>query len=680
MKLLKRFSFFSLLFLMSIGLFIGFFSTQKSSSVYAANLGFEYENYLSITSNTALTTNNIKDNGNNTYSIIANNTICFIPNVFDYHFDISQSSLTNFSLSYSSPITLTEDIGEFNISYLGNTTTYYYEIKSNKLNIYTSELRSQSPSSLKLSDVDNNYDKAIRYNNLTREMTYITSIVCDLTQSSEYQMILKVYGKNSNRTITFNITKPITKFAHQEEPILKFNCTGIDAGNSQSGFNSTWLPSERIYKSVTIEFFKNYTQNNPLFFNINYNGFVYYYKIYTLDSQLFFEYIDEKASKTNTYSIFEGLLTELNPIDITFDKIGRYEIEVYDLTFDTSLTAQENINNNANYYSTSFYIYDNTKTYENIYFVAESLKNGEHLEYIVTSSTTTATLNNDIKVTFKNLYFLSESDFQKIKIVVTKTTYTASISSEKYTYTYDQSALMQQCYNNQTDFYLIFEDDARYNIALYYDNNATAFSSSNYDVVKQPKTLFQVGTEGDDYYDSYIETEPYKKTEKTYSVPLSSQIELNISYFNTDGIKVKDLAENSTFNKTYLNKFTIFFGISQINIERYTRIINEGNNKTEATTLDIKINAVGSATVTVSYNGKITNYFFEENENKILSFSDYGDYNIYVVDEMGTSASAYFSYQKSLNTSAILLIVLSLVIVLAIVIFIIISRARVQTR
>lgn len=679
MKFSKKISFFSLLFLMIIGLFVGTHIPQNSPSVFAANLGYDYENYLAITSNSSLTKNNIKKINNNTYSIISTNTISFIPDVFGYRFDFRQTSFTDFNLTYSSPITLDNDIGEFEISYLHKTTTYYYEINSNKLNIYTSELRSQYPSSLKLSEITNDYYYGVNYNHLTREMTYITGIMYNFNRS-ETKLDLQVYGRSSTHNFTFNIVKPIAKFAHQQETILNFNCQGIDAGSSEEGFNPTWLPSERIFKSVTIKFFRNYTQNNPLFFNINYNGFVYYYKIYTKDNQLILDYIDEKNPKTNTYAINSGAIFSDNTFDIKFDKIGRYEIEVYDLTFDSSLSIQENIDNDSNYYTTSFYIYDDTKTYENVYIVAESINGDQHLDYLVTGSSKTATLNNDIKVSFKNLYFLSQSDFQKIKIVITKTIYTISISSQKFTYTYDTSELMQECYNNNTDFSLTFEDDARYNISLYYGDNSTAFLTTNYDIVKQPKTIFQVGEEGDEYYDRYIETEYYKKTEKSYTIPLTSQIILDITYNNIDGVPVKDTASNSTFNKTYLNEFKIFFGISKINIERYTRIIQEGNNTTEATTLDIKISAVGSANVTVLFNGEETHYFFEENENKVLSFSEYGDYKIYVVDEMGTAASQSFSYQKSLNTSAIVLIVLSLIIVLAIVIFILISRAKVQTR
>lgn len=693
MKLLKKSYLFCFMILSTLCLFAGLFRPASTSTSYAVKPNYNYSKYINISSFSTLSEQNVIKKDNYNYSIISNNTVSLSPNLFQYKFDFSDTDFTNFKVSYHKPISLTPDAkgnGDFKITYGDSTTTYYYSINQGLLNIYTSYTRLNS--SLKLSNISKNNQYGIMFNYNKLELTYITNITYTF-KNKESALKLKVID-GSTHVFNFNFIKPITKFVNQDEPIVKFTCFGHDAGESFEGYNPTWLPSERIYNNVVIEFTKNYTENNPLFFNINLNGFTYYYKIFIKENQLYLQYTDEvlikneSTGKTSTqvvttdktFSIFNNKLSDENTFAIEFNEIGRYEVEFYDLTFNENLTIEENYQNNANYYSTSFYIYDDTKTFENVYMVTESYKNGQPTGYVVSNSNQTATLNSDIRTTFKNLYFLSREDFEKINITVTKTLFTGSVTSKVTEYNYLNNEFMNNCYENNKDFYIDLSEDARYKISIYYEGISSPLFSTSYEVVKLPKTLFQVGNEGDPYYDRYVEEKPYTKTERFYQVPLSSEIKLNISYVSDDGNLTVETQENSTFNKTYINEFTIFFGISQVNIERYKKIITEGNESSEATTLDIKISAVGSANVTVSFGDKKMYYSFSEKDDKVLSFSEYGTYSIYVVDEMGTVKSASFTYEKSLNTSAILLIVLSSVIVLAIVAFILFSRAKVATR
>ena len=673
MKLLKKslfLSIFVLLTALSLAVFCGANNKETAS---AALQNHNFMKYMKISSATELSDNNVIKNGNYDYSIISNNTISILPNLFEYRFDFSNTDFSNFNVSYSEKFILEENEGNLEITFNGVAKTYYYKIVSNKLSIHNSII-----SSAKIKDIENDYKYGIAYNSRTREMSYIKTITYTFN-SPEETLNLKILD-GTTYSFSFNFLKPITKFTDQDEPIVKFNCFGQDAGNNPSGYNPTWLPSERIYKNVTIKFFKNYTEKNPLFFNINLNGFTYYYKIFIKDNILNLVYQDANDTVTKTYNIFENQLSEENTFDIKFSEIGRYQLEFYDLTYNPNISKEENYRNSANYYSTSFYIYDNTKTFENIYLVAESYIDGVSNGFIVSNSSQTATLNNDIRATFKNLYFLSETNIKKVKITVTKTLFTGSVSSTTTEYTYENNAFMAECYDNKKDFYVDLTDDARYKINVYFDNNINPIITTSYEVVKLPKTLFQVGNEGDPYYDRYVEEKPFTKTEKSYEVPLSSQTSLNISYKNINGDTVVESKENSTFRKTYINKFKIFFGISQINIGKYKRIIKQGSEESVATTLDIRIDAVGSVTVTVTYNGERTTYQFSEKENKVLSFSNYGTYKIHVVDEMGTTKTATFSYEKSLNTSALLLIALSSILVLGIVIFILRSRSKLATR
>lgn len=689
MKLLKKLIFTSLIIFVSVLAFAGFSSYANTAHSNAALEKYNFSKFIKFSSSSAFSENNLHQIDNLNYSIVSNNAVSVSLNLFAYKFNFNNdlSDLSNFSITYSDVITLENTTGEITFSFDEIKYKYYYSINSGKLYLYSSSTMYQS--TLKHTIVQENLEfgfflkpRLITDENgsakTVYDFKYISYITCTL-DSPETVLTLNV-NDGGNRTYNFKFLKPITKFANQQEPIINFLCKGQDAGSNITGYSPTWLPSERTYQSVTIKFFKNYTEENPLFFNINFNGFVYYYQIYIKNNLLVFKYIDQDNSSEKLYNIFNNQLSKTSSFDIEFNKIGRYEIELYDLTYDTALTKEENIKNFANYYSTSFYIYDSSKTFENIYVVSQSYENNQPIDYLVSNNSQTATVNNDIRVTFKNLYNLSSDNFKKVKIEIIKTLFTGSINSQTTIYDYTNS-FMNECFENKSDFYINFTEDARYKINVYYDNNPTAIISCSYEVVKLPKTIFQVGNEGDPYYDKYVETKPYTKTEKIYNVPLTSQISLNISYFDINNDKTIENQENSTFEKIYINQFKIFFGIAEVKVYRYTRMVKEGGEDKPASTLDIKIDAVGKINVTISKDGNIiSRQSFSEFENRVLTFSEFGEYSIHVVDEMGTTASASFSYQKGMNTSAIALIVLSSVLVLAIVIFVLRSRSKIATR
>ncbi len=678
MKFLKKSLLTAFLILVSVVAIMGLAGQQPKASASAAFEDLNFSKFISFSGSGNLTENNISKIDDQNYSIVSNGTISMALNLFAYEFtfDENLADLAEFNVSFSKPIVLSDDTGELLFKFNNLTYHYYYSVSVGNLMLYSSQPTSSTPPKHVINQ--NNPKNGFLFNS-NRELSYITRITCTM-QNSSTLLKLKVYD-GYNRDYNFKFIRPTTKFANQEQPIVNFLCKGQDAGESVDGYTQKWLPSERTYKSVTVKFFKNYTPDNPLFFNVNQNGFTYLYQIFMRDGYLILKYIDGETTLEKAYSVFGYTLAESNTFDITFSDIGRYEIEIYDRTYNPNLTAEENAHAEANYYKTSFYIYDNSKTYENIYLVAEGYENGQPTEYLVSNSSGTATVNTDIRATFKNLYHLTREQFENIKIEVTKTLFTGSINSQVTSYTSATSEFMKECFDNQNDFYIDFVDDARYKINVYYGASKTPILTSSYEVVKQPKTIFQVGNEGDPYYDRYVETQPYTKTEKTYKVPLQSEISLNISYKNTDNEQFTETKANSTFQKTYLNEFTIFFGIAEVNIYKYTRMVSDGGEAKPASTLDIQIDAVGKITVTISRGGEvISTQEFEEFEPKQLSFSEYGEYQIHVVDEMGTTATASFTYQKGLNTSAIALIALSAILILAIVIFVMRSRAKVGTR
>ena len=132
---------------------------------------------------------------------------------------------------------------------------------------------------------------------------------------------------------------------------------------------------------------------------------------------------------------------------------------------------------------------------------------------------------------------------------------------------------------------------------------------------------------------------------------------------------------NKVLDITYLNEYYIMYGMQTVDISSVT---NEDNNAITFTFL-----GVGDMTVYITYNGVESVYTFnsEKLDNKI-TFSEYGTYSITLVDSMGTMPTEAYvvDFEKGLNTSALILIILSSIIVLAIVVFIIMVRSRVRTR
>ncbi len=697
MKIFKKSLFLCFVLLAAALCFLG--NAQKiDSSAAAATQTYTYEKYIKLSSATMLNDKNITQDSldKNQYIVVSNNSVSLSLNIFAYKFDFQtigesiSAAPENLMASMSEPISLDSTEGDISFAFNDIVYNYYYVKGSDRVLLYTT----QNKSVLKYTIMKDNVSEGFYFDG--SNLSFVSNITCNLTANETVLNILVYDGQN--RYFTFVFEKPITEFFSHAEPIVNFVCTGQDVGDYAS-YEMNWLPPERTYKTVTIEFFKNYTENNPLYITINKNGFRYFYEIYTKDAKVYLKYNDADAKEnqisTQAYDIFNGLLSTSQSFDITFDQIGRYEIEIYDRTYNPELSLEANLLNQSNYYKTSFYIYDNEKTYQNIYTVAESYENGLPTSYLVTEQSKKVIVNTDIRATFKNLYKLSLADMKKIEIVVEKTIFGSTHITTAERYTYDNSATLKNCYDNQQDFYLEFSEDAEYLINIYFGNSDDPINSNNYVIVKQPRLWFEYGTKpagadgqnttntiiGDDGYFYYEETQRYKKTIKDLQIEFRSKMSLNLSYVNAQGTPTYISGSSANYNKTYYQKVSIFFGIPEVDIYKYTRMITEGGDQKAATTLDIKFNSVGETNVTVIKDGKvISRLVFKENENKVLSFSDYGEYTIQIQDEMGSTASKSFSYQKGLNTSAIALIALSSFLVLAIVVFVIKSRSKVATR
>lgn len=300
----------------------------------------------------------------------------------------------------------------------------------------------------------------------TRKFVFTTSytLSSELMKENGLATTSFVFSAASSNTApttsySLNFIRPVVDFA--TEHITSFTCQGLDIG--ETAYTSPIIQRELSYENVKLEFTNNdYTEFNPLYFNINHNGFIYTFKLYskTIDTldYLFVEYYDEQRknsdpSKNNNESLATKLKAEdnsvikpvykylneshdFNKFSINFDTTGRYEIEVYDETYlllknqrktvetevitpegkketQTTIIEPEDNKHNYNYLSTSFYIKtkelseSSSSAYDNAYAIMQSYDDdGNYLDYIVSESTQ----NNSVEITIKNLNYYFEND------------------------------------------------------------------------------------------------------------------------------------------------------------------------------------------------------------------------------------------------------------------------------
>ena len=708
MKILKKVICF-LCFMLLVPL-MSFAKPLKTNDAKAADLPqLEILNYITFSQQgQTIKTEHIKTIDNTAY-IIANSavTILLKPLTHNYYFENPVNSTYYYPLVFTQTFEILED-GSFPVSfeYL-NGITYYYKIpdQSLTLNIYNvnptgSVIISPVVTSLQSSlisflDTDTDSDGEID----TRTISIIYGYVyTNELESDSFNFSIKGSGSARNYSISFN--KPVVKFANAENPVVKFTCKGLDAGNTD--YIDTTIRREQAYLSVQIDFLNNtYTEGNPLYFDINYDGFIYtfelYSKQYNTEKYLFVNYYDEEKELNNQFlaTILTsdgagGFVLDSNPnnrinindlFSLVFNKTGRYEIQIYDSTYVYGLT-------NPNHYSTSFYIKDETVTaFENIYIISQTFDaENNPLEYIVSTST----VNYDVLTTIKNLKnlgvnengdpILLEDVIDRIEIVKTLFGSSSNIPT-KTVYTVDDVKHQLQ---ESDDFSLLFTDDAIYQITIF-KKNSTSTLYYEYTIVKHAKTSFsvpQTDEKGEPIFDET--TNRHKLASYEASAPFKTEIisyKMNILDDMILSTKINNLAtRDHHLDKTFINNYTISYGMERVSIEKIEIVVSDEEKKKEDK-LDIQFKGVGKLTVRVTYNRKTTEYELNyEAGNSTLTFNEYGTYSIELVDSMGTRTTATFSLDKKLNFSALALIVLSSIIVGVVLLFVVRARGRVATR
>lgn len=543
MRVYKKLSLICMSMLLAFSFLISSFPLNTKKSKHSANAKDEIQlidstvlNYVTLTiAGKTLTTDNIKsidtdnDGKVDTSYIITKGTITLTFKPFEYNYSIDSETFDSSLYTKGTPIESNllekdEATGNFPSSFIANETLYNYQIASDdKLSITSSGSRY----AIGQSDFINMVETET-----TRKFEFTTSYILNFEQDSSKSETSFVFSVNNSNTATqtttysLNFVKPVLDFS-ESESIVSFTCTGLDIGDTP--YQTDDIQDELSYESVVLEFNNNnYTEINPLYFNINHNGFIYTFKLYSEGEYLFVEYYDDQRQGSNSdtnknnnkslattlksngdidvpvYKFLDGT-TNPNKFSICFDTTGRYEIEIYDSTYlllknqptiieniitkedgtkETQTIVEEPEDNsiNYNYRSASFYIKtkesdgNTSSAYDNAYAIMQSYDDEDNfLDYIVSDSTQ----NNNVQVTLKNLSYYFEKDefissqteetLKELSIVeVTKATLPGSSNLPETTYytVGDLKELFAQQTGNDKVLTINCTEDAVYEIVI----------------------------------------------------------------------------------------------------------------------------------------------------------------------------------------------------------------------
>lgn len=656
--------------------------------------------------------NNRVERSNVKYIVCVNDafSVNFMP--LEYRYRLTYTHTSDFSVKTS---TITTEPNATSFEY--GDKTYYFRFYDKRLNIYNVDPASSSAIPTVFSE--NAPNELIKFNKFTdrNEIIITNSITLNSNASAfngkfEYPIDIEIYTTPTSTTAqkyTLNITKPAIMFANNEEAIASFE--SFRSGSYHEVDN--WLKPEQSYNKLSLNMLSskfNYSEDNPLYFNLNFNGFVYTFKVfsktYGSENYLFVDYRDDansdeskRLTRLATALIYQGVNSNGNAIyapdpsqsikssdnfSMTFEKRGRYSLEFYDNTYLLGSAS-------PNYYSTSFYISDDSGTtesvFENIYIISELNKQNGSSEYIVNTSIQ----NNSIKSTIKNLNqkYGDVGIKDAIKYIeISKTLYGSSDNITKYEYyiptgstyadevvnlkashpdwditIYENFDSEEKGFLNQNgDFSFISDADGYYQIAVHKANSTNQKKEYNFTIVTQAKSTFTVDGK------TLEASEPYKTQPSTHTKRIENNDKINFDLaFSSNPSTLK----STTLDKTYINTYTVLLGKQLVNVSA-----DIGKDY-----ITFNCQGVGDLIVEITFNGETVPYELNsEKGNSSVTYHDYGTYTVKITDSMGTTDTLTFSLTKKLNASAIILIVVAGIILVAVATFVIISRAKPKTR
>ena len=630
----------------------------------------------------------------------------------------------------------------YTFSYDAEDTTSEKPIPPKKLNATT--LNTSAIICEEIKDPDReNYVSYLKFTIKDSVTVHVASIT-DLADI-KYTAIVAFSGKGQeSRNFTLKFFRPVIKFANAETPFLKFESfKDYNAETKNYDFYEvdSLLQSEETFNKVRLTFLNDeyeYSKENPLYFRINFNGFSYNFTFYSEiindENCLIVQYTDEISNTTKqlatecaTRETQTGPITEFvekvpsnSQFTMNFTYRGRYEIEFYDNTYIQNFA-------NPNYYKTTFYLKNDSNPtnsadskFNDMYILAQSIDDEQQpIEYIVN----TATLNTSVKVTLKNvledkLESYEEGGVEKFKneladiidrIDITITIYGTSsgnhpvktsyypITEENQSDTSVKHLLDVFSIDENGDYYMLCHEDAHYKICIvdeyqrqvldkdgkpaYNQKGEPLYEPATKEIVyifsilKSTKASFAPVSDnpGDDpnFDSSFTATEPYKTIYKEYTnkIKNSDPIQIYLEYQDQTPLK-----PTRVLDITYNNIYTVKYGMQVAEI-KYG--VNEDNNA-----ITFFFYGVGDMIAEITFKGVTTQYSFnsEENDNSI-TFTEYGKYQVKLVDSMNTAAAPEnINFSKGLNFSALALIGLSCLIVAFIAIFVVSVRGRIKTR
>ncbi|MBQ8425845.1 MAG: hypothetical protein IJX17_07530 [Clostridia bacterium] len=525
--------------------------------------------------------------------------------------------------------------------------------------------------------------------------------------------------KIGDENYSINFLKTIVRFANAENPIVSFDTFDNKPDN--------WLQKEQTFSKLNLTFLTElyeFSEDNALYFNINYNGFLYEFTLYSKPDEsvkepeiinpdtenpdtenpeidisqpkekfLFVTYVDkvklnqattttekneaiyELASKTRTkinpvteeeYIEYTNKVASNSPFELSFYYRGRYEIEIFDDTYKYGFE-------NPNYYKTSFYIKENstdtTSLFNNIYIISQSIdEENKPIEYIVDSSTQ----NHNVTTTIKNLSNFGRDDVSLTdivsKVIVSYVKLGVAGNDPIETVYTSAEILENNMIDENGDLNFSFEIDAFYQIQVV-NLSETKTITYSFSIIKQSKTALK---------NYKIET-PFKTEVKDFSEIIESSDPIRFTtiyklYEAKNEIPAGTPYEVSKkLDISYLNEYTISYAMEKVELSFET---DEKN-----LVLTITCLGIGDITVEVASESEVTTYILNsEKEDSTINISEYGFYTVTLIDSMGTSTVGTYDFAKKMNTSTLILIGVSAFVAVAIGLFILSVRGKVKTR
>ena len=754
MKKLKRFLFFSVAAILSLGFLLPCFVIHNNKKASAedkppvAVMDENFSKYVSVsTAGQQITSQNTKGVDTNedgiidTAYIFVNSTATINLNWIKYGFYVNYAESSNPGYVGDNFVRHTQTL-EFEkdsaTNLIPNTFSvgednYRYSIETNSQTLEEymriQKVTGSQETTIARTDVGN----LISYTKTDDEVTieFTTGFTLKQTAPSTAFAFSVYEGGNSTSTQNYilNFERPILEFDKDGGLPIWFTCQGLDIG--EDPYENDKLQRELSYKIINLAFTNNdYTELNPLYFNINYNGFIYTFSLYSKEVEseelLFVEYFDKNTvthlatdlstNPATKISKYDGL--DFNKFSIDFNKPGRYEISVYDSTYTLGM-------NNSNFYTTSFYIKnENSSAFDNAYAILQTYDDeGNVLDYVVsepiiadgyadTSNKIGVTVNNSVSISVKNLlhYFtkddliknfttsaenvqnvlpegLDPNDLTIIEFIQSDPSGGSNIPKSTL---YTKSELLTALQTNP-DFVIECSEDAFYEIKIFRyamtettdgENHIKTYSISqtksyHFTIVKRPKISYTVyvtndddepiyGLDGKPTKQTYEADTPYVTREASYKINIRSSLSLSTSF----------QASDITLQKTYVNEYTITYAMQAVKIDLIEIKQGDGNNVLQQ--INFQFFGIGDISVEITRNGVTSNYTVKSEE--VLSFKEYGTYYVKMTDSMGTSLAGTYPYKKPISISSVLLIGFVGLVVAGFALLFITSRGKMKTR